>query len=89
MSEPVLIDGRFELLERTARGGMGAVYRALDRTTQQNVAVKLLRDRDDDAIRRFWQEVRVLGEIEHAHVVRYVAHGKMASSDPYLVMEWL
>ena len=89
MSEPVLIDGRFELLEKAARGGMGAVFRARDRAMQNMVAVKLLREHDADAIRRFSQEARVLGEIEHVHVVRYVAHGKMISGDPYLVMEWL
>ena len=89
MSESGLIDGRFELLEQAARGGMGEVHRALDRTTQSIVAVKLIRQQDDEAVRRFSQEARVLGEIEHAHVVRYIAHGRMARGEPYLVMEWL
>ncbi len=89
MSELVLIDERFELLEKVARGGMGAVYRALDRTTQGTVAVKVLRDQTNDAINRFWHEAQVLGDIEHSHVVRYISHGKMEFGDPYLVMEWL
>lgn len=89
MSELVLIDERFELLEKVARGGMGAVYRAVDRTTQRMVAIKVLRDQTDEAINRFRHEAQVLGEIEHGHVVRYIYHGKMNSGDPYLVMEWL
>jgi len=89
MSAPVLIDERFELLEKVARGGMGAVFRAFDQTTQQVVAIKVLREQADEAIVRFWQETRVLGEIEHAHVVRYICHGRMASGEPYLAMEWL
>lgn len=89
MYVPVLIDERFELHEKVARGGMGAVFRAFDQKTQQVVAIKVLREQVDDAIDRFWQETRVLGEIEHAHVVRYVFHGRMASGEPYLAMEWL
>lgn len=68
---------------------MGAVYRAFDRVTQQAVAVKVLRDSADEAVVRFGFEARVLGEIEHPHVVRYVAHGQLPSGQPYLAMEWL
>jgi eukaryotic-like serine/threonine-protein kinase len=89
MAESVLIDGRFELLEIVARGGMGAVYRAMDLETQHIVAVKALRDKADESVTRFLQEARVLEEIEHPHVVRYISHGKTFSNDPYLVMEWL
>lgn len=89
MSDPVLIDERFELHEKVARGGMGAVFRAFDQKTQQVVAVKVLREQVEEAVDRFWQETRVLGEIEHAHVVRYVFHGRMSSGEPYLAMEWL
>lgn len=89
MSGPVLIDERFQLHEKVARGGMGAVFRAFDQKTQQFVAIKVLREQVDEAIDRFWQETRVLGEIEHAHVVRYVFHGRMSSGEPYLAMEWL
>lgn len=89
MSQVVPIDERFELLEQVARGGMGAVYRALDRTTEQVVAVKVLRDQTEEAITRFLREASVLADIEHPHVVRYVAHGQKAPGEPYLIMEWL
>lgn len=80
---------RFERLELAGRGGMSTVYRALDRTTKQVVAMKELLDAGGESVRRFFNEVRVLEEIEHPHVVRYVAHGLGPDEIPYLVMEWL
>ncbi len=84
-----VIDKRFEVNAIAGRGGMGVVYRAIDRTTHDLVAVKLLRDAESaDLVARFVHEAKVLGEIDHPHVVRYVTHG-VAGEEPYLVMEWL
>jgi eukaryotic-like serine/threonine-protein kinase len=80
-------EGRFELAYQAGAGGMGTVYRALDRVTGAPVAVKLLSGRAPADIARFLREARVLSEIEDAAVVRYVAHGR--EPQPYLVMEWL
>jgi len=89
MHEMELVGERFELLELAGRGGMGTVYRAMDRTTQKVVAVKELVEVTSESISRFTKEARLLGEIEHPHVVRYVTHGIGTSGKRFLVMEWL
>lgn len=83
----VVLD-RFVIDARAGAGGMGTVYRAHDRASGAPVAVKVVADTAPEAA-RFAQEARVLGELEHASIVRYVAHGADAEGRSCLVMEWL
>jgi len=83
------LDDRFELEELVGKGGMGSVHRAFDRRAGVHVAVKLLSEHDERAIMRFEAEARLLSELVHPHIVRYIAHGVTARGQPYLVMEWL
>ncbi|WP_437672041.1 protein kinase domain-containing protein [Sorangium sp. So ce131] len=80
---------RFVIERLAGRGGMGEVYRGLDRSTGQPVAIKVLRGGWDAAAARFAREVMVLARIDHPLVVRHVAEGVLPSGEPYLVMEWL
>src|SRR4051812_29393262 len=68
---------------------MGAVFRALDRQTGQPVALKAVRYAGSDVAGRFGREARILAEIVHPGIVRYVAHGTTSEGEPYLAMEWL
>jgi tetratricopeptide (TPR) repeat protein len=80
---------RFVIDERVGAGGMGTVYRAHDRVSGAPVAVKVV---TDDALHggaRFTQEARILCELEHPAIVRYIAHGSSEDGRSYLVMEWL
>ncbi|ACY16134.1 serine/threonine-protein kinase PknK [Haliangium ochraceum] len=83
------IDRRFEVTEEVAAGGMGRIFRATDLQTGEPVAVKVLGNSDARAAERFLHEARVLAEIRHPGIVRYVAHGMLDVGAPYLVMEWL
>jgi serine/threonine protein kinase len=79
--------GRFKNLVRVGTGSMGTVYRAEDRRTGCTVALKVLRGvelRD-----RFAREARVLANMDHAHIVRYLGHGAGRCGGPWLAMEWL
>ncbi len=80
--------GRFEVERASGQGGMGVVYRAKDAVSGQTVALKLLRAETFDT-ERFFREARVLSEVRHPGVVKYVAHGVTSEGQPYLAMEWL
>ena len=83
-----IVGGRFELQAFVAAGGMGHVYRAHDRETGGDVALKLLPSAGGDA-ERFVREAEVLAAIDHPGVVRYLAHGTTDDGAHYLAMEWL
>ena len=84
-----LIGGRFAVDREVGSGGMGTVFRCVDRLGGATVAVKILRGRDELDIRRFEREAAILAELREPGVVRYVAHGAAASGEHYLAMEWL
>ncbi len=84
-----LVDDRFEVLRGAGSGGMGVVYRAHDRTTGRDVALKVLLEREGKLADRFEHEIQLLSAIQHPHIVGYVTHGTSAAGAPYLVMPWL
>jgi hypothetical protein len=82
-----IVGGRFELLERAGEGGMGEVFRARDREGGAVVALKVLRGADGDR-ERFAREARLLAELHHPAIVRYVGSGE-SGGQRWLAMEWL
>jgi eukaryotic-like serine/threonine-protein kinase len=87
--ERLVIAERFEVERLVGTGGMGEVYRAVDRLSGGPVAIKLLHPglgRDAD---RFKREGQLLAELNHPRVVRYVAHGVTTIGRPFIAMEWL
>ena len=89
MGDLVEISDRFEVLARTAKGGMGTIYQARDRQTGALVAVKLLHATDRESQARFEREASIMAELTHPRIVRYVAHGTTVDGKPYLAMEWV
>ena len=84
-----VIAERFEIGKLVGAGAMGAVFRARDRETGEDVAVKVMLDVAGRSEARFEREAQVLAGMNHPHVVRYVAHGVSARDEAYLVMEWI
>ena len=87
-----LLNDRYRLERRLGRGGMGAVYAAVDNVLERRVAVKLIREDvvgplDFDA--RFRHEARAAASFAHPHVVRVYDFGVDRDRRPYLVMELL
>lgn len=86
-----LIDGRYQITSRIARGGMATVYVATDLRLERRVAVKIMHGHlaDDTAFRsRFIQEARSAARLAHPNVVSVFDQGQ-DSEMAYLVMEYL
>src|SRR6185312_14863961 len=83
-----LVAGRFRVAEVAGTGGMGAVYRAIDETGEP-VAIKVLRADSVEHLDRFAREIRVLAQLRHPGIVRYVADGRLGGGELWLAMEWL
>jgi serine/threonine protein kinase len=71
--------GPYKLARMLGRGGMGAVYAAVNETTGEKAAIKLLSGHlaDDNAFRqRFKQEVETLKRLLHPHIVQLYGYGE-------------
>lgn len=85
------LDGRYQVEERIARGGMATVYRALDLRLDRPVAVKVMHaglGEDPDFVARFEREARSAARFSHHNVVSVFDAGDDAGT-LYLVMEYV
>jgi len=83
------VDARFEIVSEAGRGGMGTVFRARDRKTRRDVALKVLSSAAMRSVARFELEAAILAEVRHPNIVEYVAHGATPDGLHYLVMGWV
>lgn len=89
-----LIDGRYEVLSRIARGGMATVYLATDRRLDRDVALKVmhphLADGADgaDFVSRFRREARAAARLTHPGLVAVFDQG-VDGATSYLTMEFV
>jgi serine/threonine protein kinase/beta-lactam-binding protein with PASTA domain len=86
-----LIDGRYQVRSRIARGGMATVYLATDLRLERRVAIKIMHGHlsDDSKFKeRFIQEARSAARLAHPNVVNVFDQGQ-DSDMAYLVMEYL
>jgi eukaryotic-like serine/threonine-protein kinase len=84
--------GAWQLVEKLASGGMGAVYRAAraDGHFEQEAAVKLLRGiPTEDALALLAAERQILAGLQHPHIARLLDGGATPGGQPYLVMEYV
>ncbi|MBI2895872.1 MAG: protein kinase, partial [Deltaproteobacteria bacterium] len=82
-----VVGGRFEIEREAGSGGMATVFRARDLENGAPVALKVLRAAED--AERFEREARVLADLRHDGIVRYVAHGATADRTRWLAMQWV
>ncbi len=86
---PPKVIGPYRVLETLGTGGVGTVYRAVDRRTGEAAALKLLSTGpalDPRAARRLAREFETLADLSHPNVVKVYDTG-VFQGYPYLAME--
>jgi serine/threonine-protein kinase len=83
--------GHFELREYVGGGGMGSVFRSLDRMLNRVVAVKVLapeQAQDDDTLKRFKNEAQSAARLDHENIGRVYYVGEDRGLH-YIVFEFI
>jgi eukaryotic-like serine/threonine-protein kinase len=89
--EPTIIEGRYEITAERARGGCAVVYEAVDRHSNERVALKVLPEGTMNriALARLAREARTALAINHPNVCRTLDCGLLEDGRPYVAMELL
>ncbi|MBF0492978.1 MAG: bifunctional protein-serine/threonine kinase/phosphatase [Deltaproteobacteria bacterium] len=85
-----VLDERFLITEMVSRGGMATIYKALDQTNQQTVAIKIPHmqfESDPGFFSRFEREEEIGEKLHHPYILEFIAVEK--KSRPYIVTEYL
>ncbi len=81
----------YELTGELGRGGMGAVFKAMQLSTKRVVALKVLLQGEfasEDSKRRFEREVELAARLQHPHIVTILESG-IASGRYYFAMQYV
>ncbi len=90
METPATI-GRYEVIERVGRGGMGVLYRGRDPILDREVAIKVMAgdfSSDESARTRFYREARAAARLQHRNIVTIYEFAEDTGT-PYIAMEFL
>jgi serine/threonine-protein kinase len=93
-TDPLLghvVDGRYRITRKLARGGMATVYLSDDLRLTRTVAIKVMHENlgaDADFVARFDREARAAAKLSHPNVVSVFDQG-MDGERPYIVMEYV
>jgi len=82
---------RYEVIEELGKGGMGRVYKALDKEINEEVAIKLLKPEiasDESTVERFRNELKFARKIAHKNVCK-MYHLSKEEETPYITMEYV
>jgi serine/threonine-protein kinase len=84
------LGSRYRIEEALARGGMGAVYRAVDERRGRDVAIKVMHKELAEGtveVARFEREALAAASLHHPGIVQVLGVGKEPDGTSYLVME--
>ncbi len=82
---------RYQIIEELGQGGMGTVYKALDTTINEKVALKLIKPEiasNKHTIERFQNELKYARKVSHKNVCR-MYHLSKEDDSHYIVMEYI
>ncbi|MBP7021069.1 MAG: protein kinase [Planctomycetes bacterium] len=87
-----VLNDTFQILEKIAEGGMGAVYLAFDKKLQRKVAVKTMNTAQTcpnyQGFLRFQSEARICAQLNHPNIIKIYEVG-LHRDIPYFVMEYI
>ena len=86
-----VLGDRYELVQRSNRGGTSVVYRGVDVKLNRPVAVKVIKSDltgDPEYVKRFDREARAAAVLSHPNIVAVFDQGIMGDR-PYIVMEFI
>lgn len=91
IGEGALLANKYKLLSELGSGGMGVVYKALNLSTKQEVAIKLIKPGMDsrEVLSRFNAERTALAMMDHPSVAKILDAGETLSGRPFFVMEYV
>ncbi|QKX07054.1 TOMM system kinase/cyclase fusion protein [Aquimarina sp. TRL1] len=86
----------YTIIELIGEGGYGKVYKALQKSTEQTVAIKLLKfsltldeNKKKQQIHRFERETKLCAEISHPNIVKMLDKGYTTTGEPFAVFEYI
>jgi serine/threonine protein kinase/tetratricopeptide (TPR) repeat protein len=83
--------GRYQIIEELGKGGMGEVYKVLDKEVNAKIALKLIKPEiaaDKKTIERFRNELKTARDISHKNICRMYDLNKEENSY-YITMEYV
>ncbi|NQD86302.1 Stk1 family PASTA domain-containing Ser/Thr kinase [Paenarthrobacter sp. CM16] len=86
-----MVDGRYLVRSRLAKGGMSTVYLATDQRLERDVALKVLHPHlanDPTFLQRLSREAKAAASLSHPHIVGVLDQGEDGHI-AYLVMEYV
>lgn len=92
ISKEAGLEERYEVLCRIGEGGMGNVYKVMDKMLNKVFAIKVLRSdlaKDRNVVSRFKQEALAASRLTHVNLASVYSSGESRTGAPYLVMDFL
>jgi eukaryotic-like serine/threonine-protein kinase len=84
-----LLKGRYRILDILSKGGMGAVYRAVDENLDTTIAVKENLFSSEDFTRQFQREAKIIASLRHPNLPRVFDYFVIEGQAQYLVMDYI
>ena len=86
------VDGRYLVQSMLGQGGMGAVYKAHQKTMNRSIALKVLKKElssDPQIVKRFLREVQATSVLRHPNTIAVYDFGQTPENLLYIAMEYL
>lgn len=90
--EGKVIDGRYRIIKKLGKGGMGEVYEGEQISTGKAVAIKVISKEltnNAENIKRFQREVKIQSKLEHPNIVTLIDFSRTSGGQYYFTMPYV